>query len=849
MISKRGHTGLKHIYDKVKNKSKKLFQIILSTDRYLEKKRVYAFLCLTLVIVISVLLSKSFYKAQTYSNYSRSPSSSIRLEQDQVIRFTFEAAKSRLSSMTLDKDASKSRLGETDTIQITIFDQFGEIVTDKEVFLYHPHRSYVSAVFSGLRLNRGEQYVIEIKVSGLSPESVLYLKMHSVNLFDLSDVDFEADDRPMGFTYVPNISYRYSVISLLSVSAHVAFLVLAALILFFDRIRKSRLFCELYRAGIIVMFLYLFTEMLNIARDDSLQFLFPFNQKSVILIIMALLIVAIIYAALYFLTSSGTLAIILTSVLIIALGYVNHSKIVMRGDPLVPWDIFAAGVAAKCSSQYDFRVTVQFVSSFFLIAVILLMIRLTHQPGIRSIRIRIVGFALTVLAGAGLTFGFILNKPLHEKMDISYSLYPPLESFNENGTILSFFLHFNNIKPKGTIDNSPETTADIIRKYIQIGDELDLDRYVNDPKIQPNVIVIMSESYGDLRMIRDFDTSEPVMPYYDSILEDTLHGELQVSVFAGGTSNTEFEFQTGYSVSGLLAGSSVYTFYVKDELETAMPFLFRNAGYHTVALHPFDAQWWDRNSAYPNLGFNEFIDQEKFVDPKIIRRFISDESAFIRIIEEYEKTDKDKPLFAFCVTMQNHADYSIRWDNQKYDIKFEGFEEYDFPFAENYMSLLRESDDALKLLIDYFRQVQEPTMIVFFGDHLPTLDHGLYDLLLDTDINNITKEESLPLYSTPYFIWSNYDLPVGYAGKTSPNFLGQTVLDLAGIKSPGQRACLRVLKEKISAINALAIFDKEGMAWTNTDNMDEEIVDIIKDYERIQYGGIFYSDEAEGNDD
>jgi phosphoglycerol transferase MdoB-like AlkP superfamily enzyme len=768
------------------------------------------------------------------------------LEQDQSVRFSFEAVKSRLSSLTLDKDASKSRLSETDTIQISIYDQFGTLISTKEVFLYHPHRTYVSAGFSGVRLDSGEKYLIEINVSSLSPQSVLYLKMHFVNFFDPVDMEYEADDRPMGFTYVPNVSYRYSVLSVFSMSVHVAFLVFAAAILFFDRFKKSRVFCELYLVSFIVMFLYLFTEMLNIARDDSLRFLFPFTQKTVILITIAFMIVVIIYLIVYFLTSSGTLAIFLTSALVITLGYVNHSKIVMRGDPLMPWDIFAAGVAAKCSSQYDFRVTVQFVSSFFLIAVILLMIRLTHQPRIKSIRVRLIGLFLTVVAGTALTFGFLINTDLHKKMDISYSLYPPLESFNENGTILSFFLHFNNIKPKGTLNNSPELTADIIKKYVDLAEQLDLDRYVANPDTKPNVIVVMSESYADLRMLRDIETSEPVMPYYDSVLDETLHGELQVSVFAGGTSNTEFEFMTGYSVSGLLAGSSVYTFYVKDELETAMPFLFKNAGYHTVAIHPFDAQWWDRNRAYPNLGFDEFINQEMFVEPKIIRRFISDESTFLRIIEEYEEVDQEQPFFAFCVTMQNHADYSIRWDNQNYDIQLRSFEGYYFPFAENYFSLLRESDDALKILIEYFENVKEPTIIVFFGDHLATLDHGFYDLLLDTNINRITAEESIPLYSTPYFIWSNYDLPVGYAGKTSPNFLGQTVLDIAGIKSPEQRACLRVLREKISAINALAIFDKDGAPWINTENMNEETMEIIRDYERIQYGGIFYTqDESE----
>lgn len=839
--------SLNNFFRKIKKPVVYLISKIKKADGFFENKKIYALVSLILVSVISAMLGNSFYQTETYSNYASSKTSSIRLEENQIVRFSFESMQTRLISMDIDKDASKSRLDETDTIELSIFDKNGVRICSKEAFLYHPHRSYISVGCSQVNLDRGEQYVAEIKVTSLSSSSVLYLKMHRVNAFAEAASEYETEDKPMGFTYVPNISYGYSVVSVLSMLIHLSVFVVAAILLLFDRTRKSVVFCEFYRGFFIIMFLYVFTEMLNVAREDSLRFLFPLQLKTLVLIASAFLILLVIYVILYAATSSGTLAIFITSVLVIVLGYVNHSKIVMRGDPFMPWDIYAAGVAAKCSSQYDFRVTPQFIASFFMAAVILLMIRLTHRPRMKSRKTRIVQGLLAVAVGTALTFGFILNVDLHKKMDISYALYPPLESFNENGTILSFFLHANNIRPKGTEDNSPELTEDIIDKYVQIANQMSLDRDVSSDSVRPNVICVMSESYADLRMIREFETSELVMPYYDSILDETLYGELQVSVFAGGTCNTEFEFLTGYSVSGLLAGSSVYTFYVKNDLQ-AIPRLFRDEGYRTVAIHPFDPQWWDRTTAYPMLGFDEYISQEDFTDRKYIRRFISDESAFLRLIEEYENTESDTPFFAFCVTMQNHADYSIRWDNQNYDIKLTSFDDYSFPYAENYFSLLRESDDALKVLIEYFSKTDEPTIIVFFGDHLATLDHGFYNVLLDTDLNQITAEESIPLYSTPYFIWSNYELPTGYAGKTSPNFLGQTVLDYAGIRSPDQRACLRVLREKISAISALAVFDKEGTAWLTREALDEEIAQIIEDYERIQYGGIYYVNETDHAD-
>lgn len=842
--------------EKVKSKSviHLIGNKIRQADTFLSEKRIYQIACLVFVIVVSLFLLNSFNKITTYSNYAQSKSAGILMEENQSVSFVFEAKKSKLSSISLYKDMKKSRLDASDTLEITLSDDSGRLIYSKQAFLYHPHRNYVTVDLDGLRLKSGQFYTIQITVSNLSRGSVLYLETHSINTFsrigeDNPDIEDEENsyDVPVGYTYVPNVSYHYSILSPLSMFVHLFLLIAAVFLLFFKRLLKSSLFREAYRMFGIGLFLYLILEILNVARDDSLQFLFPFNGRFIFIISCGLAIIIIIYTVLYSLIGRGTIAMLITSVIVFAIGYTNHTKIVMRGDPFMPWDIYAAGIAARVSSKYDFRITIQFIASLFMVAIILIMIRLTHCEKIKSRKIRIMTIIASVAIAVGFSFGIITNVELHKKMDISYPLYPPLESYNENGTMFSFFLHLNNINAKGETDNSPQLTVDIINRYAQIAEDMNLDENVSSQYFQPNVICIMSESYGDLRMIRDIETSEALMPFFDSLKKNTMYGELQVSVFAGGTCNTEFEFLTGFSVSGLLAGSSVYTFYVDEEIN-AMPSIFRSEGYKTIAIHPFDAQWWDRETAYPLLGFDEFYSREDFSDPSMVRQFISDKSAFERIVEEYEKNEDEGPIFTFCVTIQNHADFSQRWDNEAYDLKIENFEDYDFPYAENYFSLLRESDDALKELIGYFENVDEPTIIVFFGDHLPQLDFGFYDALLDTDISQISASESLPMYATPYFIWANYDIPVGYQGKTSPNFLGQTVLDLAGIKSPDDRACLRVLQTKISALSSLAIYDLEGSPWMSTENMSEDILKVLQDYERIQYGSIYYTEDELADD-
>lgn len=825
----------------MKSKITKALKKIVEIDHLLISKKIYQIVCLVLVVAVSLVLIDSFNKVETYSNYAEFQSVGVHMDEGMSVSFTFEAKKSELSSLTIYKDMSRSRLDVSDKIEISLTDELGEEIFSKETFLYHAHRNYIVLDLGHISLDKRGIYTVCITAINLSDQSSLFLKMHSVNTFEMLNDESETYDVPVGFSFVPDVSYHYSVLSLVYLIPHLLLLYAAAILLMFPKLCSNRFFKEMYRAVFIILYLYLSLEILNVAREESLQILFPLTMGRLFTILCGMAILVLIYMLLYFSVGNGSVAMLVVFVLTFVIGYINHSKIVMRGDPFMPWDVFAAGIAAKCSSKFDFRMTKQFFASFILIVIILLMIRLTHSKSIKNWKIRILGFLMSAILAASFMFGIVLNKPFLNSNNISYSIYPPLESFNENGTIFSFVLHLNNISAKGEEDNSPEMTENTIEEYVEVVREMALDDLVQDSQTRPNVICIMSESYGDLRMLRDIDTSEEVMPFFDSLKSDSLFGELQVSIFAGGTCNTEFEFLTGHSVSGLLAGSSVYTFYTKGEVN-ALPNIFRDEGYKTVAIHPFDEQWWDRNKAYPLLGFDEFISDDDFIDPTYIRSFISDQSAFDRIIDEYEESKGQDPLFAFCVTMQNHADYSRRWDNQNYDIDITNFPDYQFPYTENYLSLLRESDDALKELIEYFDQVDEPTIIVFFGDHLPALDYGLYDTLLDTDICQITAKESLPMYVTPYIIWSNYDLPVGYEGITSPNFLGQTVLDLAGIQSPDERACLRVLQTKISAISALAVFDLDGTPWTDIDSIDDDILKILRDYEFIQYGSIFYTD-------
>ena len=157
----------------------------------------------------------------------------------------------------------------------------------------------------------------------------------------------------------------------------------------------------------------------------------------------------------------------------------------------------------------------------------------------------------------------------------------------------------------------------------------------------PNIIVIMDEAFSDLAYLGEFGTSEDYMPFFHSMMEEYPSGRLMVSVKGGNTANTEYEFLSGDTMAFLPAGSVVYQQYIKDEVPTLASYL-RDLGYSTTAIHPYLASGWDRDTVYPLMGFEEFLDIDTFSDPLYIRNYISDESAFDKVIEVFEIRKKGR---------------------------------------------------------------------------------------------------------------------------------------------------------------------------------------------------------------
>ncbi len=347
-----------------------------------------------------------------------------------------------------------------------------------------------------------------------------------------------------------------------------------------------------------------------------------------------------------------------------------------------------------------------------------------------------------------------------------------------------------------------------------------------------NIIVIMNESLSDMRVIDDFETNEEFFPFIKSLEENTIKGELYVQVFGGGTSNTEYEALTGNSMSFLPYVISAYQPYCKEN-EYGLATTLKAQGYTAVAMHPNSSENWNRKKVYGYMGFDEFISKSGYQDDaELLRYYISDKGNYDRLIERYEGKKEGEKLFIFNVTMQNHGGYEEGNENFQEEIRVEG-ELAGYPQTDRFLSLMKKSDEAFEYLLDYFSDIEEPTMIVMFGDHQAAVETEFYEKLYQKPLKELTAREADRQYVTPLIIWTNYDMEDRQIDRISANYLGSMILDLANLELTPYNKFLLSAWEEVPVLgkNGYYLADGSYFPWSGK----EEYPEAFQSYQLFEY--------------
>ena len=514
-------------------------------------------------------------------------------------------------------------------------------------------------------------------------------------------------------------------------------------------------------------------------------------------------------------------------------GLANYFVLNFRSVPIQPWDLLSIGTAASVAGNYEYtldRQALLVVLGFILLLILEYFCRFTLKKGTWKLRLPMAATLVVMLGAFGLMFHS--DEIVEQKLRLYNKLFTPTTISYKNGTALAFVMELRYM----SVDKPAGYDADAAAQELAALEEESMSEpamaAASDGEELPNIIVIMDEAFSDPAILGDFTVNQDYMPFVHSLLEgteNTVSGWLNVSVLGGNTANTEFEYLTGNTMAFLPQGSIPYQQYINESAPSLASHL-ASLGYQTVAMHPYNASGWDRDTVYPAMGFSEMYFLPDFENPHKVRNYVSDQSDFEKIIEIYENKG-DSPLFLFNVTMQNHSSYTESFDNFDPQIEVEGGSQT----LNNYLSLLSLSDEALSELIAYFEGQEEDTVIVFFGDHQTT--NSVIEPILKQNgksSSTLTEEEQADRYKVPFFIWTNFDIEEETGVETSANYLGAKTLEAAGVPMDGYFTYLSGLSETVPVISANHVTLDDG-TFTNADDQAE----LLSDYKGYQYYRLF----------
>ncbi len=550
-----------------------------------------------------------------------------------------------------------------------------------------------------------------------------------------------------------------------------------------------------------------------------------------------ILIFELIAWTLYLLIGRMTTALRIELALALAFGLTNHYVMAFRSTPFVPWDLLSARTAASVAQNYDFTPTPRMIVVTVLFVLLMVAVRILRKVPRIKLPIRLGSAVL-----CGLALCLFVNTLQQETFQNKHYLYPflftPAYMTKVNGMAVTFAMDLAYVavdKPEGY---SAEEAQKTLEQYGNTDNVFaDDEENTNDSKNRgedannkdlPNIIVIMDEAFSDLSVVGDLETNEDYMPFMHKMqqgADHTITGYAQVSVCGGNTANSEFEFLTGNTMSFLPSGSIPYQQYITKDTPSLASYL-ASLGYETYAQHPYYASGWNREKVYPLIGFEHLNFIDDYANKTYVRKYVSDDADMQHIIDTYENKEDGKPAFIFNVTMQNHGGYTDAFSDLSEDVHATN---YNSEVLDRYLSLIRLTDQSLEKLVDYFSNVDEKTVIVFFGDHQPSdaVAAQIQDSMLLPG-ESVPDEQLRKRYLVPYLVWANYDIDGATQQNTSLNYLSAEVLKAAGVPTDAYQNFLLDLQKSYPVMSAAG--------RTDASDADEN---MLSTYKKLQYYNLF----------
>lgn len=510
--------------------------------------------------------------------------------------------------------------------------------------------------------------------------------------------------------------------------------------------------------------------------------------------------------------------------------FANSKKLLILGEPIYPVDFY---------QLLEIKSLVKFIKGGFSISPLILLIAaafiiikiIKRLPKVSiGLKNRAVSIVLSVfMIYSYLNFSHSFLNDILSKAGVTIVFWNQPANYSANGFMIALLSNLqNNIMPKPDNYNE-DTVTQIASKYKEKTEEINKDRKASSDE-NPNIVFVMDEAFWDPTRLTNLKFSEDPMKNIRNIMSKSSSGYMLSPSFGGSTANVEFEALTGFSMYHLLSGTVPFQQAFQKNIKLpSVPNVLKAENYDTLAIHPYNKIFYKRSKVYPILGLDDFISEEniKYKDRLTKDSYISDQSVVNEILDVLK--EKDNPQFIHAVTMQNHLPIS----EGKYgtnSISISGLNEEDTKELETYSEGIKQSDIAMKNLVDAISKLKEPTIVVFWGDHLPALTNSIYETAKFTGDDKAEGERKLS--ETPLFIYSNYNLKDEELNTISPVFLGVTLFDMLDKPLSPYYAMLEDIKSQIPGLKSSVLIGSDNKI---KESLTEDEKALIEEYKLIQY--------------
>lgn len=458
-------------------------------------------------------------------------------------------------------------------------------------------------------------------------------------------------------------------------------------------------------------------EALSFTADEPLMFVY-----NVFIILLTL--------SVCMLAPKRVFAVCLVSALWMVLGFANFIVLSYRTTPLGMIDIFLFSSAIKIIDVYltPWQIALVILGLASLIAAAAILWR--RCP---SVRIRPARAAAGVLSIAAVLWIFSFSVTSADALS---------ESFG-NLAVAYDDLGFAYCFSTSVIDRGVEKPEEYSEQSVQaIADEL----RVNTTGARANIIFVQLESFFDPARYSGTELEQNPIPNYTKLKSYCSTGYLSMPSIGAGTANSEFEVLTGMNMDHFGAGEYPYKTVVNTQTCESLAYDLGSIGYTSTAIHNHLRSFYGRDVVFENLGFDDFISVE---DMGAVERtptgWATDDVLTEQVLSAMDKSEG--PDFIYTITVQAHGKYTNVLDEDETNVPADGSGDADMAAAwEYYAEQLSGTDRFVGALIAALQERDEPTVVVFFGDHLPSLE-------IDEALLNNGDQ-----FTTEYLIWSNIGL-------------------------------------------------------------------------------------------